>query len=199
MQRSIKLQLSTELHLAPQDHHTRVTHAASFSTDNENKEDSVGSIHSVPTVRLQMSNTPLPPQLATFETSEMAELEKAWKKEKSDNSYNESDIIFAEFDYFKNLSNPNHNTLAEYMTKFRLITETNYRFNKCTCGTFCCRNKAREYRNSLSIIEIILDILISPSLFIIFLLLLIIWFIEIIFFYIAIHYTCFVCYKQMLV
>ena len=168
--------------------------------DNKSAEDVLSgsgsdddSVQSAPVMTLQRSNQGFSPALGTFTTIEINELEKAWSKEKSGKTYNESDIIFAEFDYFKNLQNPNRDTLAEYIAKFRLITDNNYKFNKCTCGTFCCRNQAREYRNSLSIIEILLDILIFPLFLIIFLVLWIIWIIEMIFLYIAIHYTCFVC------
>ena len=149
-------------------------------------------VNSTPTMILQRSLQDLP-DIEAFEASKMQSLEKLWSKTKNKASNEDEETTYAQFEIFKNLQNPTHDTMAEYMTKFRLMTKKTHRFNKYTLGTFCCRNKRREYTNSLHIIEIILDILISPLCLILFVIALIFWIIAVIVIWCFINIPCFSC------
>ena len=145
-------------------------------------------IRSVPTMALQQSGHDLP-VLDTFKTMEIHELEEKWENQPSKNDFETT--TYAEFKVFENLRNPTKDRMAEYITRFRLITKSEYRFNKCTRGTFCCRSKAREYKNSFHIIEILLDIIILPLLIIVFLVVVVFWIIGIVYYWLLFNVPCF--------
>ena len=158
-------------------------------------EEKINSSHDVcvdlsEVVELQQSPQKLP-QISKINESDIEMVENEWKRE---TSINEDEILtFADFEIFDNLQNPSHDSLTECIAKFRLITKSPYRINKCTYGTFCCRNKAREYINSFHILELLIDVLIFPFLLILFFILMFVWSIVMIVLWFSIKFSCCCC------